>query len=210
MKKILLILPAIALFIGSCGNQEVANDALDTKMEDKDDFDDAIVSFADGEATTGEQYFFGVQAEVVEIDVKLREMEDLDAMDAPVSDFNASMDEMIEMINGTRKALDLYKTKDWPKRQELHDLTIEWVAGVETLVNDYLRDLAEPLSGPDDNWSDSNLELYEKYIEAEETFYADIDDRWVQFQDVFAAANGFELSDEAIDMEALIEDDLEE
>ena len=208
MKKILFLIPATAMFLGSCGNSTVAEDnALDAPLDDKEAFDEAIVDFSGGQASTGEQYFFGVQAEVVEIDMKLREIDQLDETDAPVEEFNATLDACIELIAKTRKSLSLYTTKDWPKRQELHDLTIEWVDAVEGLVNNYLRDLEVPMSGPDDDWTDEQYELYDKYAEAQDAYY-DVDSRWVDFQYTFAAANGFQLSEETIDMDALIEEDM--
>ena len=88
MKKLFLILPLGLGLVSSCGNSgetEVNNDALNEVMEDQDDFVEATISFEEGGATTGEEYFFGVQAEVVEIDVKLREIDDLDEMDALLS-----------------------------------------------------------------------------------------------------------------------------
>ena len=208
MKKLFFILPATVMFLGSCGNTAAPEDnALDAPLDDKESFDDAIVDFSGGKASTGEQYFFGVQAEVVEIDMKLREIDELDAQDAPVEEFTTTLDACIELIAKTRKSLGLYTSKDWPKRQELHDLTIEWVDAVEGLVNDYLRDLAEPMSGPDDDWTDSQIEMYEKYAEAQDAYF-EVDSRWVDFQYVFAEANGFQLSDETIDMDALIEEDM--
>ncbi|MBK6527137.1 MAG: hypothetical protein IPG07_17260 [Crocinitomicaceae bacterium] len=211
MKKLFLILPLGLGFVSSCGNSgetEVNNDALNEVMESQDDFVEATISFEEGGATTGEEYFFGVQAEVVEIDVKLREIDDLDEMDATEEEFTTQLDTMLAMIEHCKKAMDLYAGKDWPKRQELHDLTIEWVDAVAMLVNDHLRGLAKPMSTPDDKWTKKENALYDKYLDAYEV-YSEIDGRWVDFQYVYADANGFELSDEGIDMDALIEEDME-
>jgi len=211
MKKILFMLPLALGLVSSCGNSEeteVNNDALNEVMESQDDFVEATISFEEGGATTGEEYFFGVQAEVVEIDVKLREIDDLDEMDASEEEFTTQLDTMLAMIDHCKKAMDLYAGKDWPQRQELHDLTIEWVDAVAMLINDHLRALAKPMSTPDDKWTKKENALYDKYLDAYDV-YSEVDGRWVDFQYVYADANGFELSDEGIDMDALIEEDME-
>lgn len=206
MKKSFLLLPLGLAFMASCGNQP-DNDALNQIMESQDDFQEATVSFEDGGATNGEEYFFGVQAEVVEIDLKLREVENLDEMDATVEEFNTHYDTMLVMVEDCKKAMDKYKGKGWPKQDELQALTIEWVDAVKGLVNDYLKKLAAPMSVPDDQWKDADFDLYDEYLLAYET-YLEVDSRWVDFQYEFASANGFQLSDETIDMDALIEEDM--
>lgn len=208
MKKKLFIYPAVAAMLVACGSgTTVNNDALNTVMETNDDFQEATVSFEDGGATNGEEYFFGVQAEVVEIDVKFREVDVLDEEDAAPEEFYAIYDTMIVMIADCKKAMDLYNGKGWPKQKELQELTIEWVNGVQDLVDNYLRDLAVPMSIPDEEWSDKDMKLYEKYAEAYDK-YLEVDGRWVDFQYEYAAANNFELSDETIDADALVEEDL--
>jgi hypothetical protein len=64
------------------------------------------------------------------------------------------------------------------------------------------------MSTPDDKWTKKENALYDKYLDAYEV-YSEIDGRWVDFQYEYADANGFELSDEGIDMDALIEEDME-
>jgi hypothetical protein len=208
MKKLLFMLPVSALFLASCGggNEETA---LDEPLETQEDFEAAVGSFADGEATTGEDYFFGVLAEVIEVDVKFNEIDRLDEMDAEVAQFNEVIDSGLILINDGRKALDLYKDKDWPKRQQLHDLTMEWFASMEGLFNNHLKGLAGPMSKPDADWTDADTKLYDDYLAALEGYY-EVDGRWVDFQYEFAAANGFELSDETIDVDALVDEDMEE
>lgn len=206
MKNIFLVLPIGIALLASCGGN-TNNDALNEIMETKDDFDEAAVSFEKGGATNGEEYFFGVQAEVVEIDMKLREVDNLDEMDATEEEFKAHYDEMLEMVEHCKTAMNLYTGNDWPKRQELHDLTVEWVDGIKALINDYLLALAKPMSIPDEEWTDDDIALYDAYAEAYDA-YIEIDNRWVDFQYTYASANGFELSDEGIDMDALIEEDM--
>lgn len=206
MKKSFLMLPLGLAFLASCGNQP-DNEALNQIMEDNTDFVEATVSFEEGGATNGEEYFFGVQAEVVEIDVKLREVENLDEMDATAEEFGIHYDTMLVMIEDCKTAMKQYEGKGWPKQDQLQALTIEWVDAVKGLVNDHLKALAAPMSIPDDQWKDKDLELYDEYLVAYEA-YLEIDSRWVDFQYEFADANGFELSSETIDTDALIEEDM--
>ena len=204
MKKFLIAIPMAALFLASCGSNDTA---LDEILEDKEDFDAAVNSFAEGNAKDGEEYFSGLLAEVIEVDVKYREVETLDEMDAPVEKINATLDSCLHIIKEAKVALNKYKNKDWPKRAEFHDLTLEWFAGIEGLVNDYLRPLAEPMSKPDEDWTDDEIELYEEMQDAYYDFL-DVDERWVEFQHTYAAANGFQLGTETIDVDALVEQDM--
>jgi len=206
MKK-LFLMPLGLAFLASCGNS-VDNTALQTPMEDKEDFEEATVSFEDGGATNGEEYFFGVQAEVVEIDVMLREVDNFDEIDASEEEFNIHYDTMLVMIENCKKAMNLYDGKGWPMQQDLEDLTIEWLDAVAGLVNDYLYKLAKPMSVPDDKWKDADFDLYDEYLVALEAYY-EVDNRWVDMQYTYAEANGFELSDETIDMDAMIEEDMD-
>lgn len=210
MKKVIYMLPVVAMAFASCGGGETTDEnPLDNLMTDNDDYQASALSFSEGGAEDGEQYFFGVLAEVVEVDVKRKEIDKLDEMDAPLEQFNQTMDSCQFYIDQTRKALDLYKDKDWPERQKLHDLTVEWLDAVDMLLNDHLRKLADPMSRPDDTWTDAELDAYDAYVAAYET-YTDIDGRWVEFQFVYADANNFQLSTtETIDMDALVEEDME-
>ncbi|MCB9225373.1 MAG: hypothetical protein R2780_00465 [Crocinitomicaceae bacterium] len=205
MKKLFFVLPIASVMLVSCG-ESTANDALDGALTESGDIDAAVVSFADGGATDGEQYFSGVLAEVVEVDVKLREVKELDEMDATEEEIKTVLDDAIQMIKDARTAMDLYSDKSWPKRSELHDITLEWFAVVEALMNDYLYDLAEPMSRPDDTWTDEEIAFYEQYSEAYEGFY-EVDERWVNFQHEYAAANGFELSG-TIDEESMVNEEV--
>lgn len=194
-----------ALILSSCGGG-VDNSALDERLTASEDVEAAVASFSEGGATNGEEYFSGVLAEVVEVDVKFREVESLDEIDAAEEDITAVLDEAIEKIKSSRKSLDLYKNESWSKRQEMHDLTIEWFAVVEALINDYLYDLAEPMSRPDDTWTDEELLFYDDYATAYDEFL-DVDGRWVDFQYVYAAANGFVISG-TIDEDAMVEEEM--
>lgn len=217
MKKFLMVVPVAALFLASCGNggsNDVEDlgydeDALDQRLEDKEDFDNAANTFAHGGAKDGKEYFFGVLAEVIEVDVQIQKIRTLDEIDAPEADFNATLDSCLQFCANGRKSLELYKDRTWPKRKELHDLTLEWYDHIEGLVKDHLRALAEPMSRPDETWTEDELNAYGEYLDAREE-YLEVDERWVNFQYEYVEANGFQLSDETIDVNALIEQDMAE
>ena len=202
MKKLFYLLP-LSLLMMACGE---SNDALNDPLTGSEDIDNAVHSFADGEATNGEQYFSGVVAEVVKVDIKFREVEALDEIDGSKEQITQVLDSAIYLIAEARKALNLYKDKTWPERAGFHDLTMEWFASIEGLMNDYLYDLAEPMSRPDDTWTDEELDFYTEYTDAYSDYY-EVDSRWVAFQYTFAAANNFELGG-TIDEEAMVNEEL--
>ena len=193
-----------ALFLASCGSNDTA---LEEVLDDKDSFDAAVNSFADGNAKDAEEYFAGLLAEVIEVDVKFHETERLDEMNATPEEINAVLDSCIKLIHEAEVALELYKDKDWARRGDFHDLTIEWFGVVEEIVTDYLRPLAVAMSKPDEDLTDDDLDLYEELDYATED-YIEVDTRWVAFQHTFAAANGFQLGTNTVDVEALIEEEL--
>lgn len=195
------------LLLGSCGeSSSVDSDALNEMLTDSQDIQEAALSFGEGGATNGEEYFSGILAEVVEVDVKLREITQLDEMDATEEEINHVLDTTLSKIEAGRAAINLYTSESWPKRAEFHALTVEWFAAVEGLVNEFLYDLAEPMSRPDDTWSDEELAFYDEYLVGYEA-YLEIDSRWVDFQYDYAAANGFTISG-TIDEEAMVEEEL--
>ena len=208
MKKLLYVLPiASVLVFTSCAGDTSNSEALDGTMAEPEEIDAAVVSFADGGATDGEEYFSGVLAEVVKVDVKLKEVKELDEMDATEEEITNVLDEAIQMMKDSRASLDLYKDENWPKKEELNDLTLEWFDVVEMLMNDYLYDLAEPMSRADDTWSQEDIDLYNEYAEAYNKFF-DVDERWVAFQEVYAEANGFELSGATIDEDSMVQEEV--
>lgn len=214
MKKVYLAGVAAMLVFASCsesgGNDSdtdsdyVDSDALDIRLEDSDDIERAAISFGQGGATNGEEYFSGLLAEVVEVDVKLREVTSLDNMDASEEEIMKVLDSTLSKVEKGRASIQLYTDKSWPKRAEFHDLTVEWFDAVDGLVNDYLYDLAEPMSRPDDSWTDEEYEFYEEYVVALKAYY-EIDNRWVEFQYEYADANGFEISG-TIDEDSMVEE----
>ena len=204
MKKFFLAIPMAALLLASCGSND---DSLEQVLDDLESFDNATNSFAEGNAKNGEEYFAGLLAVVIEVDVKYREMEELDNMDASEKEINATLDSCLMVIKESKKSLDKYKDKNWPKRAEFHDLTLEWFDGIEGMVKKYARPLAKAMSKPDEDWTDDEYAIYEEWQEAYNDFL-EVDARWVAFQNEYAAANGFSLSDETIDVDALVEEDL--
>ena len=206
MKKILIALPVLALLAGSCGGSDAENN-LENLLQNKEDFDKATVTFEDGGAESGEQYFFGVQAEVIEVDVKFREVELLDEEDAPASEINAALDSVKMIIKDAKRSMKLYNGKNWPLQDELNDITTQWFDGIQMLVDDYLRPLAPVFSKPDSDWSDDEVDLYTEYLDAYDE-YLEIDEEWVNFQYEYAEANGFTFGTETIDVDALVEEDL--
>ncbi|MBI3134983.1 MAG: hypothetical protein HYZ14_09960 [Bacteroidetes bacterium] len=206
MKKAFLI-AALGMVVGGTCMSQRNNDALGGAMNNTEDFDDAMESFERGGATNAEEYFFGVQAMVVIIDVKLRAVEYLDSMDAKPEEITSHCDDMLKLIKNCKKAMQRYEGKGWTMQDKLQALTIEWVDAVKMLVNNYIKPLAIPFSIPDKDWKDADFDFYDKYLAAYE-IYLEIDNRWVDFQYEFAAANGFELSAETIDMDPLIKEEV--
>ena len=204
MKRFFYVLPLAALLM-ACG-EGASDDALTDPLTGADDINAAVASFGDGGAHDGEAYFSGLVAEVVKVDVKFREVEALDEIDGSEKEITSVLDSAIHLIAEGRRAIDLYKDKTWPKRAEFHELTLEWFAAVETLINDYLYDLAEPMSRADESWTDEEVDFYTEYSEAYKAFY-DIDNEWVDFQYEYAAANGFTLGG-TIDEEAMVNEEI--
>ncbi|MGB1102461.1 MAG: hypothetical protein ACPG21_02415 [Crocinitomicaceae bacterium] len=204
MKKIYLAGMAATLMLASCGEN---NDALDTQLTDSESVEEASKSFGEGGATNGEEYFSGIVAEVVGVDVKFREITELDKMDASAEEITKVLDEGKEKIEAGRKALDIYSDATWPKRKEFHDITLEWFASIEALMDDYLYDLATPMAKPDDEWTEEEVDFYNEYIVALEAYY-EVDNRWVEFQYEYASANGFEIGG-TIDEDAMVSEELE-
>ena len=73
MKKLIYVLP-LAFTMMACGEGSSDDLSLD-QNSGIEDIDNAVHSFADGEAGTAQQYFSGLVAEVVKVDVKFREVE---------------------------------------------------------------------------------------------------------------------------------------
>lgn len=197
MKQILFLLLLTSL--SSLGQ----NDALDNVLETQDDFEAASTSFHEGKAQTGEEFFAGLLAEIIIADVKYREMEEADNQDASEADITLLIDECLKAIEHLRQSLALYVPERWPRQQEFSDLSLEWVMGIEGMLNDFARPLAAAMAKPDEEWSDDEYALYEKWQAAYDVFL-EVDARWVAFQHTFAEENDFTLSEETIDVGAMV------
>lgn len=205
MKKVYLAGLAAMLVLGSCGGSETAGD-INADLTSSEGLQEASLSFGEGGANSGLEYFNGLLSAVIAVDIKFNEIEKLDEMDASLEQINATIDSTFSKINQGRAAINLYKNESWPKRAEFHTLTEEWFNVIERITKDYLVDLAEPMSRPDETWSDSEFEFYDEYVIAYDD-YLEVDQRWVDFQEVYAAANNFEIGG-TIDEEALMEEEL--
>ena len=157
------------------------------------EYEENALEFARGEAVDGEKYFEGILAAVVLVDADLRNSIVLDDTGAGLDEIMANITSCLVNIETARASLALYTTKTWPLRSEFHDLTLKWLKSVEGLMTDYLTELAEPMSRPDSTWSQAELDFYETYIVAYDE-YLKVDSDWVDYQYVFAAENGFEIS----------------
>ena len=207
MKKIFLAGLAAVLVLGSCDSKSDALDGISTDSDNiVEDIHDAVVSFGEGGATNGDEYFSGILSAVVEVDVKIKEIDVLDNNDATEVEIKAVLDSALHKIKVGTDAMNLYKNEDWPQRAEFHILTLEWFDSVDGLVNNYLYQLAEPMSRPDETWTDEEIDLYDEYSLAREDFN-EIDGRWVDFQYTFAAANDFTLSG-FIDEDEMVEQEV--
>lgn len=213
MKKFLLALPILGLLIGACGpksHEEEVNHALEYTLTDKEDFDNAAESFQNGNAKNEEEYFFGILAELIEVDIKFQKVRLLDEQDASEEEITATIDSCLHIIDRGQKALRKYKGKNWHRQKELQQYSKNWFSSIEGLMKNYLRKLAEPMSKPDEEWSDADIDLYNDYSMAYND-YIKVDSIWVAFQYEYAEANNFQLNTtETIDVDALLQEELDE
>ena len=181
------------IVIGEDEVTEITPVITEEALEDKVEYEENALEFARGEAVDGEKYFEGILAAVVLVDADLRNSIVLDDTGAGLDEIMANIKSCLVNIETARASLALYTTKTWPLRSEFHDLTLKWLKSVEGLMTDYLTELAEPMSRPDSTWSQAELDFYETYIVAYDE-YLKVDSDWVDYQYVFAAENGFEIS----------------
>lgn len=207
MKRVYLVgAAAMVLLLGSCGGSSSEIDMNDVLTQDPgtNEIHDAAAGFSEGLSSTGQQYFSGLLAEVIEVDVKFKEVERMDDLDADAEKIKETLDATLNKIDEGREAIALYESENWPQRAEFHTLTEEWFDTIENLVNDHLYDLAEQLSRPEDTWTQDDWTTYEMYLVDLEAFY-EVDKRWVAFQFIYADANKFEIG-QPIDEEAMVND----
>lgn len=188
MKKVVLIF--LIFLTGVVHAQDEA--PLEKSSVTIEEFEAALKSFENGDAQSGLNYFRGCLAGMILVENDLLLFDDLDAQNAPVSDFNVTSDRCLERIRRTRSALEKYEDQSWPLRVRLEVKTLNWLEQVENLVKDYLIELAEPLSRSDDSWNEENHQLFERYLDAYDRYLV-VDGDWVAFQQEFAEANDFEI-----------------
>ncbi len=205
MKKIYLAGLVALLGLASCGDSS-NSDALTGQLTDSEGIQEAALSFGEGGATDGNQYFNGLVAAVVAVDVKFGEIDRLDEMDASEDKIKAGIDSTLKKIEEGRAAIELYKDKTWPKRAEFHTLTVEWFATIENIVKTNVTPLVAAMAKPAEEMTDAESTLYDGYLTALETYY-EVDGRWVAFQYDYAAANGFTIEG-TIDEEAIMDEEL--
>jgi|GEM_PF-3349360 len=188
MKNVVLVL---ILFVAGMvhAQDEGALEKTSTTIEE---FELALVSFENGDAKSGLNYFRGCLAGMILAENDLLLFDELDEQNSPVSDFNATSDRCLERIGRTRSALKNYENQSWPLRSRLEIKTLNWLDEVENLVKNYLIELSEPLSRTDDTWVEENHQLYERYLVAYDRYLV-VDEDWVAFQYEFAVANDFEI-----------------
>jgi hypothetical protein len=204
--KIVYLAGLVALLgLGSCGilSNSQASTAQSTEAEN---IKEAALSFGEGSATNGNEYFNGLVAAIVAVDVKFGELDRLDEMDASEKKIYTCIVSTLKKIEEGRAAIRLYKDKPWPKRAEFHVLTLEWFSTVENIVIRNIIPLAPAMSKPSKKMSNIESRQYDAYLVALETYY-EVDGRWVDFQYEFAAANDFEIEG-TIDEDALINEEL--
>lgn len=191
MKKFILYSLILSFALISCGGDTEETETV----EDEPEVD---LPFEQGGAKNAEDYFSGVVSHVKRVDAKLRYIRDLDDMDASVDSINTELDSILYLTEEDKKILKMYESKEWPKTADFQELTMNWYASVEMLVNDHFYKLAEPMSRPDKTWSPQDKELYYEY----ETAYFDdffvTDKEWVAFQKEFAAANDISLGTDTL------------
>lgn len=186
-----------------CGISFGQIESLEENIESYEDFERAAEMFYDGEANSGKGYFSGVLAEVILIDIQYQRIEVLDLEDAPEHEIMKTFDACLEQIIHCRTAIKQYSGENWPKKSELNQFTFQWISHVEAILNEFAKPLAKALAKPDDEWTDEELALYDDWVTKEADFLI-VDDEWVDFQAVYAEANGFSLDENAtIDVQGM-------
>jgi hypothetical protein len=204
MKKIYLA--RLIAFLSLISFSNLSNSQVLTgQITDSEELQEAALSFSEGGATNGNEYFNGLVAAVVAVDVKFGEIDRLDEMDGSEKQIYDCINLTLKKIEEGRAGIELYKDKKWPKRAEFHVLTLEWFATVENIVKTNLTPLVAAMTKPADEMSDTESTQYDAYFVALEAYY-EVDGRWVDFQYEYADANDFTIEG-TIDEEAIMEEE---
>lgn len=188
MKNFFGVLIGCSILFMSCSGSDENDEQLDNEPE-------IVLSYEEGGAQTASDFFDGAAGNLIQVDEKLRYVFELDDMNASVDSITEVLDSMSLMITEAKAVLSLYENKEWEKTSEFISLTNDWYNHVEGLIHNYYYKLAEPMSRPDESWSEEDIALYDEYEAAYYEFY-EVDSRWVDFQETFAQANGFELAED--------------
>lgn len=205
MKKIYLAGLVALLGLGSCGILSNSQESTEQSTE-SENISEAALSFGSGSATNGNEYFNGLVAAVVAVDVKFGELDRLDEMDASEKKIYSCIVSTLKKIDEGRAAIELYRDKSWPLRAEFHILTLEWFSTIENIVKRNIIPLTPVMSKPSKKMNKAESRQYDAYLAALEVYY-EVDGRWVAFQYDFAAANDFTIEG-TIDEDALINEEL--
>lgn len=189
---VILSLCSLSLFY-SCGS----GDENETTVEDEPKL---VLPYEEGGAETAKIYFEGLAGHLARVDEKLRYVRELDDMDASVDSIRTELDSILFLADQDKKIIMMYNSKTWPEKDSLQKLTLAWYDAVEMLVNDHFLALAEAFSRPDVSWTDADREKYAAYEAAYIDVFYVADKKWVDFQDVFTAANNLTFDNEKPDL----------
>lgn len=211
MKKILLLAAGFGLMTACSVDESSLEDWENWADENTqmDDIEENVEDFANGEVYSGRGFFNGLLSENLDCDVKFHEVEALADEGATVEELHAAIDVCLDVCNNAMAAYKMNKKADWPLAQEYLDLSKDWTETVMWICEDYLYDMAEVWNTDWDAMTDEQLDLWDEYDLAMEEFW-EVDWEWVDYQEVYAAANGFELSEDGIDVDDLVGEDMEE
>lgn len=175
-------------------NMGMDSNGLDASTQQ--DFIRYAKKLTNGEVTNAQMYFEGVLGYVIQIDAYYMRFATLDEEDAKLVEFTKNVNQVRSLIFDVRKAMALYKGVNYSKKKEFDSKTNKWLKSIESLVEKYMVKLIEPMSRPDATWTAKELKFHDKKYLPALNKYFDIDQDWVDFQQVFAIANGFEISGE--------------
>lgn len=183
-KNVVFYLSLMLIFLFSCGSQEESTDENEVEV--------TVIPFEEGGSETAKDFFEGVLGQLNRVQEKLHLVLDLDLIDVSADSIDTELDSMKTSITIGKKTLKLYATATWKLKEEFESLTMEWYDAIELVARDYLQQLTEPMSRPDNTWTEEERAIYDAYAIAMDDFYK-IDSKWISFQSEFATANGFEL-----------------
>ena len=193
MKRFLFIPMMFTLLMYSCGGVEESNETVE-------DEPNVELPYEQGGAEDPKAYFEGLAGHLNRVDEKLRYVRELDDLNASADSINTELDSILTLTAEDKKIVMMYDDKDWPEKDSLQKLTMSWYDAVEMLVNDHFVNLAEPMSRPDESWTEEDKELYHQFEAAYFDIFFVTDQNWIGFQDVFTEANNLKFNEEEPDL----------